>query len=247
MKNSMIGWTHHTWNPWWGCDKVSAACLHCYIGQIMRRSGNEPFHGPMRTKNWKSPKIWNRKAKEDGGRRRVFTCSMSDFFHPGADAWRPEAWEIIRECNQLDWLILTKRPELIADRLPSDWGRGYPNVWLGTTIEDQSQLSRLEHLAKIPAAIRFVSAEPLLGPVRFGRLIRKIDWVITGCEKAAKGKRRELNLDWVRSIRDECGKAGVALFHKQYYTGTTIVYDGLIDGEVRQSWPHARRPTSIVC
>ena len=77
--------------------------------------------------------------------------------------WRPEAWQIIRACDHLDWLILTKRPELIADRLPSNWGRGYPNVWLGTTIEDQSQLSRLEHLVKMLAAIRFISAEPLLG------------------------------------------------------------------------------------
>jgi protein gp37 len=241
MKNSKIGWTHHTWNPWWGCNKVSAACLNCYIDSIMRRSGNEPFHGPKQTKTSKDPMRWNRKAKKDGVRRRVFTCSMSDFFHPGADKWRPEAWEIIRQCGQLDWLILTKRPELIADRLPGDWGNGYPNVWLGTTIEDQSQLLRLEHLVKIPAAIRFVSAEPLLGPVRFGRLIRKVDWVITGCEKAGKQKRRELNLDWVRSIRDECDKASVALFHKQYYAGTKIVYDGRIDGEVRQSWPCSGR------
>jgi protein gp37 len=207
----------------------------------MRRSGNEPFHGPKRTKTtWKKPFSWNTKAAKTGDRLRIFTCSMSDYFHPSADDWRPEAWQVIRDCDQLDWLILTKRPELIADRLPSDWGRGYANVWLGTTIEDQSQLSRLEHLVKIPAAIRFISAEPLLGPVRFGRLIRKVDWLITGCEKAAKGKRRELNLDWVRSIRDECDKAGVALFHKQYYAGTKIVFDGLIDGEARQSWPHIR-------
>lgn len=239
MKNTKIGWTHHTWNPWWGCHKVSAACLHCYIGQIMRRSGNEPFEGPMRTKTWKDPQRWNRKALKDGMRRRVFTCSMSDFFHPGADAWRSDAWQVIRESDQLDWLILTKRPELIVDRLPSDWGRGYSNVWLGTTIEEQSQLSRLEHLVKIPAAVRFVSAEPLLGPVRFGRLIRNLDWVITGCERAAKGKRREMNLDSVRSIRNECDAAGVALFHKQYYAGSKLVFDGRIDGEVRQSWPRA--------
>lgn len=243
MKNSKIGWTHHSWNPWWGCNKVSAACLHCYIAQIMRRSGNEPFHGPKRTKTWKDPLKWNRQAAKAGTRRRVFTCSMSDFFHPGADAWRDEAWEIIRQCENLDWLILTKRPELIRDRLPRDLGDGYPNVWLGTTIEDQSQIKRLDILSKIPAAIRFVSAEPLLGPVRFGRRIHKLDWVITGCERAAKGKRREMNDDWVRSIRDECDVAGVALFHKQYYQGTKLVFDGEIDGVARQSWPRsAARP-----
>jgi protein gp37 len=237
MKNTKIGWTHHTWNPWWGCDKVSAACLHCYIGPIMRRSGNEPFQGPKRTKTWTDPFRWNRHAATEGTRRRVFTCSMSDFFHPGADMWRDEAWKLIHACEQLDWLVLTKRPELIADRLPSDWGTGYPNVWLGTTVEDQSQIQRLEQLIRVPAAIRFVSAEPLLGPVRFGRLIRKVDWVITGCENAAEGKRREMSPNGVRSIRNECDAAGVALFHKQYYAGSKLVFDGRIDGEVRQSWP----------
>lgn len=151
--------------------------------------------------------------------------------------WRDEAWKLIHACEQLDWLVLTKRPELIADRLPSDWGTGYPNVWLGTTVEDQSQIQRLEQLIRVPAAIRFVSAEPLLGPVRFGRLIRKVDWVITGCENAAEGKRREMSPNGVRSIRNECDAAGVALFHKQYYAGSKLVFDGRIDGEVRQSWP----------
>lgn len=240
MDNSKIGWTHHTWNPWWGCNKVSAACQFCYIGQIMRRSGNEPFHGPKRTKTtWKTPFTWNRKAEKTGQRLRIFTCSMSDFFHPGADAWRDEAWEIMRQCEHLDWLVLSKRPELIRDRLPRDWGNGYRNAWLGVTIEDQSQIQRLDILAKIPAAIRFVSAEPLLGPIRFGRRIEKLGWVITGCEKAAKKDRRVMSEDWVRSIRDECDKAAKALFHKQYYAGTKLVYDGRIDGEVRQSWPRS--------
>ena len=240
MDNSKIGWTHHTWNPWWGCDKVSAACLHCYIGQIMRRSGNEPFNGPTRTKTtWRSPFRWNREAIEAGESRRVFTCSMSDFFHVSADAWRPEAWKIIKECQHLDWLILTKRPESIRDRLPADWGNGYPNVWLGVTVENQDYIHRIDVLNKVPAAVRFVSAEPLIGPVKFGRRLCKIDWVITGCEKAAKPKRREMQMDWVRNIRDQCDAAGTTLFHKQYYSGTQIVHDGVIDGETRQSWPRA--------
>lgn len=238
MQDTKIGWTHHTWNPWWGCDKVSEACRHCYIGQIMRRSGNEPFQGPGKTKTtWRNPFTWNREAIENQERYRVFTCSMSDFFHPGADAWRPEAWKIIKSCQNLDWLVLTKRPELIHDRLPADWGKGYPNVWLGATVENQDYVQRIDLLTKIPAAVRFVSAEPLLGPVKFGRRLRKIDWVITGCEKAAKAKRREMQMDWVRSIRDQCDIVGTALFHKQYYSGTQIVLDGVIDGEVRQSWP----------
>lgn len=238
MQNSRIGWTHHTWNPWWGCNKVSAACLHCYIGQIMRRSGNEPFDGPKRTKTtWRNPFRWNRMAASMGQRHRVFTCSMSDFFHPSADAWRDEAWATIQACQNLDWLILTKRPELIRDRLPNDWGKGYPNVWLGVTVEDQSQITRIDSLAKIPAAIRLISAEPLLGPLRLGSRLRHLDWVITGCEKAAKSKRREMDADWVRSIRNECRKAKVAIYHKQYYQGTKLVFDGLVDGKVEQNLP----------
>jgi protein gp37 len=238
MQNSKIGWTHHTWNPWWGCNKISEACRYCYIGPIMRRSGNEPFLGPIKTKTtWRTPYTLNRKAYQSGERYRIFTCSMSDFFHPGADQWRAEAWKVIKECEHLDWLILTKRPELIKDRLPADWGKGYSNVWLGVTVENQDHVQRIDQLTKIPAAVRFVSAEPLLGPIKFGRRLRKIDWVITGCEKAAKSKRREMQMDWVRSIRDQCDASGTALFHKQYFAGTQIVLDGVIDGEVRQEWP----------
>lgn len=166
-KNSNIGWTHHTMNFWWGCNKVTAECKHCYIGPIMRRAGQEPFKGPMETINWSNPAKWNRAAAAAGIRERVFTCSMSDFFHPGADDWRPEAWEVIKECGNLDWLILTKRPELAAARLPADWGAGYPNVWLGVTCGCAQSLYRLPHLRDLPAALKFVSAEPLLERMDF--------------------------------------------------------------------------------
>lgn len=241
MKNSKIGWTHNTWNPWMGCEKVSPACKHCYISRWLRLRGNEPFNGPIRTKadTWRNPFTWNRSAQRISTRSRVFTCSLSDFFHPGADQWRSDAWAVIKSCQNLDWLILTKRPDLIRDRLPSDWEDGYRNVWLGVTVESQDYVPRVDVLAKIPATIRFISAEPLLGPVKFGRRLHKIDWVITGCEKAAKAKRRLMDLDWVRSIRDQCDATGTALFHKQYYSGTQVVTDGLIDGEVRQSWPNS--------
>ncbi len=162
-ENSLIGWTDHTHNFWWGCHKVSQQCARCYIEGIMKRSGHEPFKGPMRTKNWTGPFKWNRQAIKLRRRFRVFTCSMSDYVHEGADGWRDEAWQVIRECNQLDWLILTKRPGLIMDRLPSDWGNGYPHVWLGVTCGLSSSLYRLNILRTIPAAIRWVSAEPSWG------------------------------------------------------------------------------------
>ena len=199
MDNSGIGWTDHTWNPWWGCNKVSAECKHCYISGIMSRAGKEPFDGPLRTETWNDPPRWNRTAGYSGRRLRIFTCSMSDFFHEGADAWREEAWKVIETCRNLDWLILTKRPENIASRLPQGWGLGWPHVWLGTTCGIESSLHRVDELLSVRAKVRFVSAEPLLGPVKFGsRRMRRLDWLITGCESANKDVRTAMNLDWVR-------------------------------------------------
>ena len=153
--NSKIGWTHHTANFWWGCNKVSSGCMHCYIYGTMRRAGvKQPFNGPIRLSGiWEDVPRWNRRAAKAGERHRVFTCSMSDFFHQGADKWRADAWNLIREATNLDWLILSKRPELIADRLPADWGHKWPHVWLGATVENSQELRRIEILKAIPAAI----------------------------------------------------------------------------------------------
>ncbi len=238
-QNSKIGWTDHTHNFWWGCHKVSEECRFCYIDGIMRRGGYEPFKGPMRTKNWDNPSRWQRQAERSGMRLRVFTCSMSDFFHPGADNWRDEAWRVIRDCDRLDWLILTKRPELIEDRLPQDWYDGYPNVWLGVTAGCRDSLGRIDILGDIPAAIRFISAEPLLEQLDLSSYLADIDWVITGCERAKKGKRRLMELDWVRDIDEQCLTAGVPHFFKQYYENDSGVpnEDGLVDGVRRQEWP----------
>ncbi len=246
-ENSKIGWTDHTHNFWWGCHKVSEECRYCYISGIMRRGGHEPFAGPMRTVNWSNPRKWNRQAEANGARLRIFTCSMSDFFHPEADEWRPDAWRVIKACDWLDWLILTKRPELIEERLPDDWGDGYPNVWLGVTAGCKASLSRVEKLVEIPAILRFVSAEPLLESVDFSPYLQSIDWVITGCERAKKGNRRLMNLDWVREIDGQCRSAGIAHFFKQYYCCDEGVpcEDGMLDGIARQEWPRTRHPLEL--
>lgn len=245
--NSKIGWTDHTQNFWGGCNKVSAECQHCYIDAIMRRAGREPFMGPIRTKTWGQPRRWNRIAQEQGRRFKVFTCSMSDFFHPGADQWRPEAWDVIKQCPNLDWLVLTKRPELILERLPGDWGTGYPNVWLGVTCGIATSVHRVDTLMAIPAALRWISAEPLLGPIDFRPYLGNgVDWVITGCEQAHRDKRREMDLDWVRDIDQQCREAGVAHFMKQRYVGTQITADGVLDGKKRQEWPRALRLRATV-
>jgi protein gp37 len=164
---------------------------------------------------------------------------MSDFFHPGADKWREDAWKVIDECQSLDWLILTKRADRILDCLPENWGDGYKNVWLGVTAGCRSSLIRVRQLLAVPAAIRFISAEPLLEKLNLRPYLNGIDWVITGCERARKGQRRIMNLDWVRDIDAQCRAANVAHFFKQYYINDSGVpcEDGVLDKVRRQAWP----------
>lgn len=179
-QKTSIEWTHHTFNPWWGCIKVSPGCEHCYADTLAKRYGHDVW-GPAKTtgrrtftaKHWNDPLKWNREAEAAGERRRVFCGSMCDWAedHPTANAEREKLWPLIRATEWLDWLLLTKRPERIPDCLPDDWGEGYANVWLGTSVEDQQRANRAAILTTIPARVRFVSAEPLLGPVNL-RAIR---------------------------------------------------------------------------
>ena len=148
MEFSNINWTDHTWNPWIGCPHVSAECDHCYADFLVSKRMGRDFGAVTRTKTWRDPIKWNSRAPElqaELGRRvRVFCASLTDFFIQDADAWREEAWKVIRDCANLDFLILTKRPRLIPSRLPADWGRGYANVWLGTTCGVRSSYTYRE-------------------------------------------------------------------------------------------------------
>lgn len=222
-----IEWTERTWNPWMGCTKVSPGCAHCYMFRERERYGKDPSVVVRSKTTFTAPLRWKRGA----GSGLVFTCSWSDWFHEGADAWRDEAWAIIRATPHLTYQILTKRPERIVEHLPADWGDGWPNVWLGVSVENQRfRDERMSRLAAIPAAVRFVSAEPLLGPLSFRwgpwyGLSREHDtdhldglrkffhWVIVGGESGSEA--RPMALDWARTIRDECAEAGVAFFLKQ--------------------------------
>lgn len=160
--NSRIEWTDHTWNPWYGCQKVSQGCKNCYMYREMKQYGKDPATVQRSKTMFQRPLAW---AKKYPG-SRIFTCSWSDFFIRQADEWREEAWEVIRRTPELHYLILTKRPELAIERLPADWGLGWKHVWIGTSIEDQAAARlRLKQLLAIPAAHRFLSLEPLLGPV----------------------------------------------------------------------------------
>lgn len=172
--NSSIEWTDHTFNPWTGCLRVSPGCDNCYAAATAKRNaavfgGWEPGDARKRTSAayWRKPLAWNAEAKRGGRRARVFCASMADVFDNCADpAWRCDLWDLIAETPHLDWLLLTKRPQNIADMLPPGWRDGYSNAWLGTTVENQAEADRrIPHLLKTPAAKRFLSCEPLLGPV----------------------------------------------------------------------------------
>ena len=150
----------------------------------------------------------------------VFTCSWSDWFHPEADSWRNEAWEIISASPHLTFQILTKRPELIESRLPVDWdSNGYPNVWLGVSVENWRFLWRVGALSQVPARMRFISAEPLLGGLDLETYLATGDvgWVIAGGESGGRPNHppRPMRMDWVQSLRDQCVEAGVPFFFKQ--------------------------------
>lgn len=216
-ERSAIEWTEATWNPWMGCTKVSAGCDNCYMFTEQRRYGNDPevvrrsktkFADPLK---WKDPKV-------------IFTCSWSDWFHKDADPWRDEAWDIIRRTPQHTYQILTKRPARIVRHLPPDWGDGYPNVWLGTSVESQDVAYRAWHLVRaVTARVLFLSCEPLLGPVDLTKVRINEDttvdlragfkWVIVGGESGPN--TRAMEIDWARSLRDQCYEAGVAFFLKQ--------------------------------
>jgi protein gp37 len=239
-----IKWTDATWNPWIGCRKKTEECTFCYIPRFIRgRTGKSAFNGPQLTSEstWAMPRQWNEKARAANRRMRVFTCSLSDFFEEEADPWRTAAWQLIRECSWIDWLILTKNADRIASQLPPDWGAGYANTWLGVTVGIARSMWRLPRLLDVPATIRFVSAEPLLGPLDFRpHLDGRLHWMITGAESGAKDKRRAMDVGWVRDIDRQCREAGVIHFYKQYFRDDELIYDGMLDGEKRQAWPIAK-------
>lgn len=198
-----IEWTDATWNPFHGCHKVSAGCKNCYMFQDKARYGQNPdivvrskttFDAPLR---WKDP-------------RRIFTCSWSDWLIEEADAWREEAYDVIRRTPHHTYQILTKRIERASGRVPLP---PLPNIWLGVSVENRAMRRRIDVLRETPAALRFLSIEPLLENI--GELdLRGIDWVICGGESGPDA--RPMHPEWVRPIRDQCIAAGIPFFFKQW-------------------------------
>ncbi|MCB1105433.1 MAG: phage Gp37/Gp68 family protein [Cephaloticoccus sp.] len=225
-KNSHIEWTHHTFNPWWGCEKVSPACLHCYAESWAKRVGSDVWgkSSPRRfftNEHWKEPHRWNAEAEKAGERRRVFCASMADVFEARTDLdkSRVRLWELIEATPSLDWLLLTKRPQHVTKMAP--WGKDWPiNIWLGTTVENQVWANkRLPHLLRTGAKIKFLSCEPLLGPLDLSDYVgnssgSEINWVIAGGESGPNS--RPMNPKWLRTLRDFCRNKRIAFHFKQW-------------------------------
>jgi len=228
-----IEWTDATWNPVTGCTAISAGCDHCYAETLslrLQRMGVEKYrqgfevvlHPAALTQplRWKSP-------------RRVFVNSMSDLFHARVPKdYVLQIWEVMRQCPQHTFQVLTKRPERMA-RFTAD----YPapdNVWLGSSVEDMRVMQRIDRLRECAAPVRFLSCEPLIGPLP-GLDLSGIHWVIVGGESGAH--HRPIDADWVRDIQKQCGKAGVPFFFKQWGGLTPKSRGRLLDGRFWDEFP----------
>lgn len=225
-RTSGIEWTDATFNPWWGCERVSPACARCYADQQAKRYGHRVWgaDSPRRflsEQHWKAPLRWNRDAEEAGVPLKVFCASMADVFEDRADLvpWRERLWGLVDATPWLAWQLLTKRPENVEAMAPwrSDWPA---NVWLGVSVENMRYTWRSELLVEIPVKVRFISAEPLLGslfgtpkPNRRPLELAGIDWVIAGGESGAGA--RASDVAWFEELRDACVAGGVAFFLKQ--------------------------------
>ena len=258
-ENTAIEWADHTFNPWTGCTKIGPGCDHCYAEGWAKRSGIVQWgSGAERRRtsaaNWRQPLRWNAQAQRLGIRYRVFCASLADVFDNAVPAqWRAELFDLISRTPHLDWLLVTKRignaKTMMADALhrnPAALSDGriwpLPNVWLGITVVNQAEADRdIMKLLDTPAAVRFLSMEPLLGPVDLtdvchnrgsvtedhfsalfdpdddvnddGTPFSYVDWVIVGAESGPHA--RPMHPQWARDIRDQCQAAGVPFMHKQ--------------------------------
>jgi protein gp37 len=260
-ENSKIEWCDHTFNPWIGCTKVGPGCDGCYAARqdAFRRWTPEGWGGPRRRTSdttWKDPGKWNAQAEREGRRFRVFCASLADVFDNQVPAgWRRDLFNLILSTPHLDWLLLTKRignaARMIAETLPDNikalpadhplaWP--WPHVWIGATVVNQEEADRdIQKLLAVPARVRFLSIEPMLGPIDLTRIdidgdleiyplkgttdcvdgegdpcadVPALDWVIAGGESGPHA--RPMHPDWARSLRDQCAEAGVPFLFKQW-------------------------------
>lgn len=208
---SSIEWTEATWNPVTGCTKVSPGCAHCYAETFAERFRGVPGHPyeqgfdlQMRPERLELPLTWKRP-------RKIFVNSMSDLFHEDVpDTYIRGVFDTMNRADWHEFQVLTKRPERAAELAPSV--RWTPNIWMGTSVENQRWTTRIDSLRAIPAVTRFLSCEPLLGPLDLD--LTGIHWVIVGGESGPRA--RPMREAWADSIRRQCDDAKVAFFFKQW-------------------------------
>lgn len=231
-----IEWTDSTWNPVTGCTQVSPGCDHCYALTFAERWRGIPGHHYEQgfdLRQWPSrlnlPRTWKRP-------RRIFVNSMSDLFHNDVpDAFIHAVFGTMVEADQHIYQILTKRPQRMTRMAPSlPWPA---HIWMGVSVENSDYAWRADFLRHVPAAVRFISAEPLLGGLEALRL-HEIDWLITGGESGPGW--RSCDPQWVRDIRDRCNQEGVAYFHKQWGGRTPKAGGRVLDGRTWDEFPMAQ-------
>lgn len=225
MSATQIEWTDATWNPVAGCSLASAGCTNCYAmhmarrleamgvdkykGLTLKRSNRVTWKGNIRedTKTLEAPYRWRKP-------RKVFVNSMSDLFHEGvSDAFIERVWQVMRETPRHHYQVLTKRPAAMRDFVESLDGEILSNVWLGTSVEDHRVIDRIDELRHTPASIRFISFEPLIGPVGDVNL-QKIDWSIVGGESGYRA--RPIREEWIDEIYKQCQRDNSTFFFKQW-------------------------------
>jgi len=213
MNRTRIAWTDYSWNPFVGCDKVSAGCRDCYAEGVAKRFWRGDFKVTFHPKRINDPIGIKKPVK-------IFVCSMSDLFHEDIDPKdRGQVFDTIRKCPQHTFLVLTKRPQNINIGIPD-------NVWLGVTVENNKEAWRIETLKGIKAKVRFISFEPLLERIDFDKVnIEGIDWVIVGGESGKTA--REMDAEWAEEIYGECRGEGVAFFFKQRGDASRTISGGM--------------------
>ena len=225
MSETAIEWTDSTWNPVAGCSIMSSGCTNCYAMQMARRleaMGVKKYHGLTRKSGVRN--IWNGIVREDEASldipvrwkkpRKVFVNSMSDLFHPEVSAeFIRRVWDVMEATPRHIYQILTKRPDRMSELTGSEYLKKLSNVWLGTSVENRDVVNRIEKLKRVPAVIRFISFEPLIGEV--GEIdLSSIDWAIVGGESGPRA--RPIQEAWIDEIHSACLRDGTVLFFKQW-------------------------------
>jgi len=237
--NSHIEWTDATWNPVTGCSKISPGCKHCYAERMSKRlqAMGQPnyangFQVTLQPHMLELPLGWKRP-------RRVFVNSMSDLFHQDVPlAFIKNVFNVMRRANWHQYQVLTKRSERLLEVSPLlTWE---PHIWMGVSVESEKYTARIDHLRKTDADVKFLSLEPLLGPLRNLNL-RGIDWVIVGGESGPCA--RPMNPEWVRDIRDQCLRADVPFFFKQWGGRFKSRTGRVLDGRTWDQMPQDSQPT----